>query len=672
MSRAVLAQKAAVPAIVRGKSALSGSPTRSSRDEPSQSARVLDVVDHALATPGHPLDHGARSFFEKRFGHDFSSVRIHTDNQSVDAAKSLHSAAFTVGNDIVFGSQRYAPATPRGRLLLFHELRHVAQQRSAARPAQLELDPSDSSHESQARCLFNPNITPLAVQRVQCSPEDAEFSLGGGAVDSVGKSVFGESTWPFLKAVFEGFVSGLKADVKSGRADAAKDHLLKLFVPWNAVKFYGGYLLGLGIGLVSPITDLVKGIIGAVRLSISALEWAVKWSPAGIAVSPERQQKIVRLIARFGDLAIEWGKAVDAFLSDPVGTIKKVAGFLENLMQMALGKAHELGARAAHSLFDFLQADFFPMGKGIGEVIGALVAQVLLAVFSEAIGNLISKGASLLGKAAEFVAGKAVEIFEWVKGFATEIMAAIRSAVKGALKLFEGLANKAIEAFDALKAIFIETESLNLGAETAAAGVGKVGGRPLPNIMESRMVKSTRTAPAKVADLTPPKVHPSKAQLTQPKTTAEAIEDLERSGTHAQPGEAAAIGSEIERMEVQNWTAELQSSGYRTYARNEFGQGRLGDRRLSQLFTDQRARPDMVAINDAKKTIIVGDITANPGTTATIPGRIGQEDALHIEKTIEYAKQLKRQLPPDLSDYKVLAQDRHWQTGTKTRLIGVD
>jgi hypothetical protein len=107
-----------------------------------------------------------------------------------------------------------------------------------------------------------------------------------------------------------------------------------------------------------------------------------------------------------------------------------------------------------------------------------------------------------------------------------------------------------------------------------------------------------------------------------------------------------------------------------TYPKNRFGQGRIGDRRLSSMFTDMRARPDMIAINEAEKTIIVGDVTGNPGTLAKIPGGIGQEERLHIEKTIEYAKQLQRQLPAD-SNYKVFAQDRHWQTKTKTKLIEV-
>ena len=168
-------------------------------------------------------------------------------------------------------------------------------------------------------------------------------------------------------------------------------------------------------------------------------------------------------------------------------------------------------------MFDFLEKEYFDMGRGIGEVIGALVAQVLLLVFTEAIGNLVSKGASFLGKAAEFAAGKAVEVFEWVKGFVGEVVSLLRNAVKGALKLFEGLVNKAVEAFDSLAALFTELEALESGGEKAAAGVGSGVGAPAPNVMESRMVSPTRTAPARVSDLRPPKVHPSNVGKELPK-----------------------------------------------------------------------------------------------------------------------------------------------------------
>ncbi|HEU4324980.1 MAG TPA: DUF4157 domain-containing protein [Roseiflexaceae bacterium] len=77
---------------------------------------------------GSPLPAGERSFFENRFGHDFSQVRIHADSGAADTARSLNARAFTVGNDIAFDAGEYQPGTESGRHLLAHELTHTIQQ----------------------------------------------------------------------------------------------------------------------------------------------------------------------------------------------------------------------------------------------------------------------------------------------------------------------------------------------------------------------------------------------------------------------------------------------------------------------------------------------------------------------------------------------------------------
>jgi hypothetical protein len=438
------------------------------------------------------------------YSQNFSDVRIHTDNSAADAARALRASAFTLGHDIAFAPGRYAPDKARGRLLLHHELRHVAQQRSATPVAVPKIDSSDSGPEREARELLNPHIHRLSVQQIQCAPEDEQYSLSGSVVDQIGGGVFGGRAWPFMKAVLEGFIGGTRADVKSGRGKAAMEHVTRLITrPWNLAKYYGGFLVGLVVGLVSPITDLIKGVIGLVQLAISATEWLAKWSPIGVAISRERQQKIARVSEKFHEFRKEFITAWAEFAADPRGTIRKFSGFLDDLMQMALGKARAIGAKAAHAIFDFLELPYYEMGESIGEVIGALLAQVLLLIFTDAIGNIIAKGASFLGKAAEFVAGKAVQVFEWVKGFVSQVMSVLRSAVRGALKLFQGLITKAVEAFEALGALFSEAAaSLELGAEKVAAGVGtRIPGPAATNIFESRMVSATRTTPAKVSDL---------------------------------------------------------------------------------------------------------------------------------------------------------------------------
>jgi hypothetical protein len=65
---------------------------------------------------------------EPRFGHDFSGVRVHTDNRATASARSIDALAYTVGSHVVFGAGQFAPDTIAGRRLLAHELTHVVQQ----------------------------------------------------------------------------------------------------------------------------------------------------------------------------------------------------------------------------------------------------------------------------------------------------------------------------------------------------------------------------------------------------------------------------------------------------------------------------------------------------------------------------------------------------------------
>ncbi len=67
---------------------------------------------------------------EASLGHDFSDVRIHTDGRASESAKAVQASAYTVGNDVVFGSGAYAPEPDAGKRTLAHELTHVVQQRS--------------------------------------------------------------------------------------------------------------------------------------------------------------------------------------------------------------------------------------------------------------------------------------------------------------------------------------------------------------------------------------------------------------------------------------------------------------------------------------------------------------------------------------------------------------
>jgi hypothetical protein len=117
-----------------------------------------------LRDGGHPLDGAAREFFEQRFGHDFSRIRIHSDARAGQLAHALAAQAFTIGNHVVFGSGQYEPMTHAGRSLLAHELTHVLQQRPVA-----------NAFSAAARRASSAAGGKLLVQRKTETPYKAEI-----------------------------------------------------------------------------------------------------------------------------------------------------------------------------------------------------------------------------------------------------------------------------------------------------------------------------------------------------------------------------------------------------------------------------------------------------------------------------------------------------------------
>ncbi|MCI0698648.1 DUF4157 domain-containing protein [candidate division KSB1 bacterium] len=99
-------------------------------------ATVPRVVHEASQSSGHPLDPTTRAVMEPHFGHDFSEVRIHTDARAAESAQAVNALAYTVGQNIVFGANQYAPGTMSGQKILAHELTHTIQQSTAKPPVE--------------------------------------------------------------------------------------------------------------------------------------------------------------------------------------------------------------------------------------------------------------------------------------------------------------------------------------------------------------------------------------------------------------------------------------------------------------------------------------------------------------------------------------------------------
>lgn len=112
------------------------------------------VVTDVLRSPGAPLDQRDRAFFGSRFGHDFSSVRVHTDAKASDSTRAVGALAYTVGPHIAWRSGTYSPSTPQGMSLMAHELAHVVQQSTGRAELGLYRQKDHTSDDDQRKRML--------------------------------------------------------------------------------------------------------------------------------------------------------------------------------------------------------------------------------------------------------------------------------------------------------------------------------------------------------------------------------------------------------------------------------------------------------------------------------------------------------------------------------------
>jgi hypothetical protein len=164
--------------------------TKDSQTNRAREAVASPVVDEVLASPGQPLDATARTFFERRFGHHFSDVRVHTDAAAQASAALEGALAYTTGRDLVFGAGQYQPQTMAGRWLIGHELAHVIQQRGSAPGSAV----AEGALEREAR--------DAAVRVALGGSAQVSGAQGGPAVQflRVSQGGFGKALEEFTKA----------------------------------------------------------------------------------------------------------------------------------------------------------------------------------------------------------------------------------------------------------------------------------------------------------------------------------------------------------------------------------------------------------------------------------------------------------------------------------------
>ncbi len=171
------------------------------KEQPGQTPQVNSGIEsriNSMKGGGQSLDPAARSFFEPRFGHDFSHVRVHNNARAVHVASSVNARAFTLGDQVAFGASQYTPETGAGRHLLAHELTHVIQQKAGSDNKQGQGFRLHTAGNDLLQCGFFGDLWEGA--KSAASAVWSGVKTVGGAVWE-GVKTAGSWAWSVLKAI---------------------------------------------------------------------------------------------------------------------------------------------------------------------------------------------------------------------------------------------------------------------------------------------------------------------------------------------------------------------------------------------------------------------------------------------------------------------------------------
>lgn len=294
----------------------SGLVQRKARDANGVAEGADDAVAAASTSSGAPLPGELMRKFEGSLGVDLSGVRVHTGDASASANEAVGAKAYTIGQDIHFGSGQYDPSSPGGEHLLAHEVAHTVQQADGAKRMQFQLavsSPGDSlEHEADRAAEAMVVGAPATISGASPSTSRMAFREAAKPPDlkyvqqvlTLGETTLAEKNFSFIKASlkacseFKGTI-GEKSGQEGGKVDGLIKTLNNLVTPkltllsfnpngWLGIKELTGASLGVGKGTLGKIV-LFKGqvyadeqAVGEVTISISGVTWDEKSVKVGV------------------------------------------------------------------------------------------------------------------------------------------------------------------------------------------------------------------------------------------------------------------------------------------------------------------------------------------------------------------------------------------------------
>ncbi|MEU1820791.1 DUF4157 domain-containing protein [Streptomyces roseifaciens] len=277
-------------------------------------------------SPGAPLDRATRRTMSARFSYDFSRVRTHSDDRAARLAEGLHARAYTVGHDVVFGRDMYAPHTATGQALLAHELGHVVEQ-SAAGVRAVQCDDV------------------AAPAPVAAKPADPEAALGQRLVKE------------FPNGVALAFYAPMPAEKEEARTAAQK---------WakreNALAVTSGRIAASGVAFGAAMSDKDHPLKETVKAIGALLKSAVAKAPPDPAVPPAVGPTTVRTLAVFAHGSTEWCGLGAINTIQAASIIKAIAPALAPNITVIFFTCN--AGRASEEKADWVQGSMKPGGKG--------------------------------------------------------------------------------------------------------------------------------------------------------------------------------------------------------------------------------------------------------------------------------------------------------------------
>jgi Domain of unknown function (DUF4157) len=551
-----------------------GTRSRRPAEGPAEARYLTDRLANSAALrllqgedQGRPLDPRVRAAMESRLRADLSRVRVHTGPRAAASADALSARAYTIGQDIAFGPGEYRPADPAGRRLLTHELMHTVQQARGETPVGIARQ--EKPGEGQAAGPVDDSLGALGNTVVEVITHAA---VGGGIQQRM------------LGAAARGFIAELGRQVKTEEAAARlKSSLNELLAPQNLARFVGGYTAGALAGLVSPVTDLLgigqlaeqlpriaANLLGHAyeqgrQLAQEATELAEaigKFSheaPDKLIAVLKEPAKIYQLIEQCGPKAVDAAggagrqaaRGIVVFFSPkdekkeaPESVAHALTSFTEEEMS---GVSSLLASKATRLRKAVISAPWADFGYTVGHAVGAVVSNLLLFIFSEGIGNAISKIAAGLGEAAPLLAGKLAKAGEAITALEHAIGAMIGAATK-LVKPLEEILGPLMRLMERLRGFLrrllglAEKEAAELTARGATAVTERAGGKTAATATPAKKPPASPKAVAK-APPAPPKAAAGRAPVAEPSPTGTPTATATTSETSAEAARASAEGA---------------------------------------------------------------------------------------------------------------------------------